>query len=73
MGTGITPNPEEVQKACEIIHRLTSKNVPVLYGGSVNVNNIYEFAEQPDVNGFLVGNASLDIDKFLQLISIHVD
>lgn len=73
IGTGETPTPSEVQEVCEMIHKLTLPTVPVLYGGSVNINNIKDFAKQKDVNGFLVGNASLDIDKFLQLISIHID
>ncbi|WP_027334818.1 triose-phosphate isomerase [Mycoplasmopsis felifaucium] len=71
IGTGETPTAKEVQQASEMIHRLTSPNVPVLYGGSVNISNISEFANEPDINGFLVGGASLDIDQFLQLISVH--
>ncbi|WP_029513634.1 triose-phosphate isomerase [Mycoplasmopsis primatum] len=71
IGTGITPTPEEVENVCALIHKLTSKNVPVLYGGSITDKNINDFTNLPNLNGFLVGSASLNVDTFLKLISIN--
>jgi triosephosphate isomerase len=39
-------------------------DAPVLYGGSVKPDNAAELAAQPDVDGFLVGGASLEVDSF---------
>jgi len=41
---------------------------PVLYGGSVNPTNIQGFASHLEIDGVLVGGASLDLEKFLPLI-----
>lgn len=46
--------------------------VPVLYGGSVNLDNAAEIFALPSVNGALVGGASLDAEKFAQLCAIAV-
>lgn len=71
IGTGNTPEPIEVEKKCQLIRELTNPKTPILYGGSVNEDNIYDFAKMKNINGFLVGNASLDINQFLNLISVH--
>jgi len=47
----------------------TGKQIPVLYGGSVNPNNASNFTSIKNVNGFLVGGSSLDSDSFLDIIS----
>lgn len=41
---------------------------PILYGGSMNLENVASYAAQPNVNGGLIGGASLDPDAFAQLI-----
>ncbi|MBZ4203473.1 triose-phosphate isomerase [Mycoplasma tauri] len=71
IGSGKTPTPSEVENVCAMIHELTSPNIPVLYGGSVNANNVNDFVNLDNVNGFLVGSASLEIDSFLKLISVN--
>lgn len=43
-------------------------NIRIQYGGSVKPNNIQEFMDQPEIDGALVGGASLDADSFLQLV-----
>lgn len=43
-------------------------NLRIQYGGSVKPGNIREFMDQPEINGALVGGASLDPDSFLQLV-----
>jgi triosephosphate isomerase (TIM) len=62
IGTGNTATPETAQEAHAFIKSLVG--VPVLYGGSVNPGNAAELLAQPDVDGALVGGASLDVDSF---------
>jgi triosephosphate isomerase len=62
IGTGKTATPEQAQEAHAFIHSLLA--VPVLYGGSVKPENAAELLAQPDVDGALVGGASLEIDSF---------
>jgi triosephosphate isomerase len=62
IGTGKTATPEIAQEAHAFIKRLL--DVPVLYGGSVKPENAAELLAQPDVDGALVGGASLDVESF---------
>jgi triosephosphate isomerase len=62
IGTGRTATPEQAQDAHAFIRTLI--DVPVLYGGSVKPDNAAELLAQPDVDGALVGGASLDVDSF---------
>ena len=62
IGTGRTATPEIAQEAHSFIKTLL--DVPVLYGGSVNPDNAAELAAQPDVDGALVGGASLELESF---------
>jgi triosephosphate isomerase (TIM) len=62
IGTGKTATPEQAQQAHAFIKTLLP--VPVLYGGSVKPENAEELLSQPDVDGALVGGASLDLDSF---------
>jgi triosephosphate isomerase (TIM) len=62
IGTGLTATPEMAQEAHAFIKSLLDR--PVLYGGSVKPDNADELFAQPDVDGGLVGGASLDIDSF---------
>ena len=62
IGTGRTATPELAQEAHAFIKSLL--DVPVLYGGSVKPENAEELLAQPDVDGALVGGASLDVDSF---------
>jgi triosephosphate isomerase len=62
IGTGRTATPELAQQAHAFIKSLLDR--PVLYGGSVKPDNAEELLAQPDVDGALVGGASLDIDSF---------
>jgi triosephosphate isomerase (TIM) len=62
IGTGQTATPEQAQEAHEFIKGLL--DVPVLYGGSVKPENADELLAQPDVDGALVGGASLEVDSF---------
>ncbi len=62
IGTGKTATPEIAEEAHAFIKSLI--DLPVLYGGSVKPENAAELAAQPDVDGALVGGASLDLESF---------
>ena len=62
IGTGKTATPEMAQEAHAVCKAILA--VPVLYGGSVKPENAAEIAAQPDVDGALVGGASLDVESF---------
>jgi len=62
IGTGLTATPEMAQDAHAFIKSLL--NAPVLYGGSVKPDNAAALLAQPDVDGALVGGASLDAESF---------
>jgi triosephosphate isomerase len=62
IGTGKTATPQQAQEAHAFIKSLV--DVPVLYGGSVKPENADELLSLEDVDGALVGGASLDVDSF---------
>ena len=62
IGTGNTATPDQAQEAHAFIKGLV--DVPVLYGGSVKPENADELLSQPDVDGALVGGASLEVESF---------
>jgi triosephosphate isomerase (TIM) len=62
IGTGKTASPEQAQEAHAFVKSLLDR--PVLYGGSVKPDNAEELLSQPDVDGALVGGASLDAESF---------
>jgi triosephosphate isomerase len=62
IGTGKTASPDQAQEAHAFLRGLL--DVPILYGGSVKPDNAAELLAQPDVDGALVGGASLDVDSF---------
>jgi len=67
IGSGKAQPPQDAEIVCRQIKTL-HPNVSILYGGSVNPDNIAEFCKQPSIDGVLVGTASLDPDKFFHLI-----
>ncbi len=71
IGTGKVPNQTEIMEMHknikEIVFSKSKKNVKVLYGGSVNENNIQEILSVNNVDGVLVGGASLKIKDFLAI------
>jgi triosephosphate isomerase len=75
IGTGKVATPEIAQDACAFIRALVhdkyndlSDQVRIQYGGSVNDENARELLGQPDIDGALVGGASLDPAKFARII-----
>jgi triosephosphate isomerase (TIM) len=65
IGTGKTATPEQAQEAHAFIKAIL--DVPVLYGGSVKPENAADLFAQPDVDGALVGGASLEVDSFVSI------
>ncbi|RLB00583.1 MAG: triose-phosphate isomerase [Deltaproteobacteria bacterium] len=76
IGTGKTATPEQAQEVHGFIREhlamLTNKNIAneirILYGGSVKPNNVDSLMSEPDIDGALVGGASLEVDSFLRII-----
>jgi triosephosphate isomerase (TIM) len=65
IGTGKTATPEIAQETHAFIKSLL--DVPVLYGGSVKPDNAAILLSQPDVDGALVGGASLELESFIEI------
>ena len=73
IGTGETATPETAQDAHAFLRRLLGgqgEAVSILYGGSVTPDNAAGLIAQPDIDGFLVGGASLDPRNFLTIIRV---
>jgi triosephosphate isomerase len=68
IGTGISASLEEIKQTHKEIRKITNK--PILYGGSVKVENIKDIISLPNVNGVLVGSASLKVENFIKMIEI---
>src|SRR5947209_6313579 len=65
IGTGRTATPELAQEAHAVIRSVL--DVPILYGGSVKRENAADLLAQPDVDGALVGGASLEVESFASI------
>lgn len=80
IGTGLTATPEQAQRMHAFIRGLlvetlggeVAREVQILYGGSMNPKNADELLAQPDIDGGLIGGASLKPDQFLDLIKSGV-
>jgi triosephosphate isomerase len=78
IGTGQVATSADAQEVChalrtrlaERVGPATAQAVRILYGGSVKAANVGELAGQPDIDGALVGGASLDVDDFARLCNI---
>ncbi len=76
IGTGKVATTEIAQEACAFIRRLVAKidadaaqRVRILYGGSMKPDNAAELLAQPDIDGGLIGGASLVADDFAKLVA----
>lgn len=80
IGTGKTASSKQAQEVHlflrSLIEKLFGKNIAesirILYGGSVKPENIKELMSMPDVDGALVGGASLDADKFMRIVKFKM-
>jgi triosephosphate isomerase len=68
IGSGLTPSADEVELIHTALRQKTSR--PLLYGGSVKVNNAEELLALNNVDGALVGSAALNVDDFCTMLSI---
>jgi triosephosphate isomerase len=79
IGTGKTATPEMAQEVHLFIRRWlienfghnTGETIRILYGGSVKPDNINKLISQPDIDGALIGGASLKADTFLSIIRFY--
>lgn len=80
IGTGVTPTPEMIETVIIYLKRTvqgilgakTAENIRFLYGGSVNSGNIEEFNALPELDGFLIGGASLKPEELPKLAQVVV-
>ncbi len=81
IGTGRSASTDQAQEAhgfvrdrlAELFDHAWASRVRILYGGSANPENVPALAARPDVDGFLVGGASLDPDTFSQMIALTAE
>jgi triosephosphate isomerase len=74
IGTGRTATPEQAQAVHDLLRREVAAKAPdvaaglrLLYGGSVKASNAAELFAMPDIDGGLIGGASLVVDDFLAI------
>ena len=80
IGTGLTATPQQAQEAHELVRKLLTEmydaqlaeEIRILYGGSAKPDNAAELMAQQDVDGLLVGGASLNANDFLSIIRAAV-
>ncbi|MBL7189031.1 MAG: triose-phosphate isomerase [Phycisphaerae bacterium] len=80
IGTGLTATPDQAQQVHELIRKLLSEmyddelaqEIRIQYGGSAKPSNAAELMGQPDIDGLLVGGASLKTEDFLAIIKAAV-
>jgi triosephosphate isomerase len=80
IGTGKTATAGDAQEVCGAIRREisvlfgqdASQAVRIQYGGSVKAGNIAELMAQPDIDGALIGGASLDPDEFARIVQYRL-
>jgi triosephosphate isomerase len=80
IGTGLTATPAQAQEAHQFIRNFLSKTsgselaakTRILYGGSVTAENARELLSEPDIDGALVGGASLDPRGFAEIVAAAV-
>jgi triosephosphate isomerase len=79
IGTGKVATPDQAQEAIAFVRALVGDKAPdaadvvrVLYGGSVNASNAAELLALPDVDGALVGGASLEAEPFAEIVAAAV-
>ena len=75
IGTGVSAHGTQAQEAIAFIraqlrglNASAAETTPILYGGSVTATNVAEFAAEPDIDGALVGGASLAAESFTELV-----
>jgi len=78
IGTGKSSSPEDADSVIKFIRQLflsqygteIAEQIRILYGGSANAKNIKEYMDKPDIDGALVGGASLNALSFSQMVKV---
>lgn len=74
IGTGVSASITEIRETHSFLKlfmkKMFGRELPILYGGSVNEKNAFDIGSCPEVDGFLIGGASLKPDKFKKIIEI---
>ena len=81
IGTGKTATPEVADETCGFIRETVkelygdavSETIRIQYGGSVKVNNIKELMAKPNIDGALIGGASLEADNFIYFVEAAIN
>ncbi|PCH56789.1 MAG: triose-phosphate isomerase [Legionellales bacterium] len=68
IGTGEVATPEQAQEVHAHLRGIVPEGTRILYGGSVKANNAAALIQQQDIDGFLVGGASLKAEEFVNII-----
>ena len=69
IGSGLIPKSKELLETVKFIKsKFKNKSPKVLYGGSVNPNNIKDLKEVNNIDGFLIGGASQSTKKFIDIV-----
>lgn len=70
IGSGNPDTPENANQVAQVLKEKYGRDVEVLYGGSVTSENVKGFITEENINGILVGNASLDAEEFIKIVKI---
>lgn len=81
IGTGINANPDDAQEMIAFIRETLAglynmelaQSISILYGGSVKTDNIADFMDKKDIDGALVGGASLNVHDFARIVRLGKD
>lgn len=73
IGTGNPDTPENASKVAEVFKNKYGDDLEVLYGGSVTSENAKGFLQQNNINGLLIGKASLEAEEFIKIVEIARD
>lgn len=80
IGTGINATPQQASEVHSFIRNYISENygkeigenLRIIYGGSVNKDNIKELLQEEEIDGVLVGGASIKLDEFTQIVNLDL-
>lgn len=70
IGTGKNATPQQAEEVHKFIRGLLSKNTQIIYGGSVKKDNVKDLMQMNNINGALVGGASLDPKSFAKICNV---
>ena len=74
IGTGVVPSNLQLQSSVNFIKKyFKRKKIRILYGGSVNEKNIIELNKVRSINGYLIGSASQNVKKFVDIVKKSIN